>query len=82
MKESKFDLVTAILSLVVCAGIAYFITNTLMPKIEPVSFKTIDSAVSGSVETPSTDIFNFTAINPTVEVCVGCTGDEDAGEEE
>lgn len=80
MKESKFDLFTAILTLAICAGIAFFVCNLLLPKIESVSFKTIE-AVSGRVESPSSDIFNYTAINPTVEVCVGCVDSSDVEDE-
>lgn len=75
MKESDFNLVSAIITLTVCGGIAFFVCNLLLPKIEPVTYKTVD-AVSGSVESPSSDIFNFTAINPTVEVYVGSGQDE------
>lgn len=80
MKESKFDLVSAILAFCVCIGIAFFVTNLLINNlnpIEPVSFKTVKSAVSGKVGSPSEDIFNYTAINPTVEVCVGCVDESD-----
>lgn len=79
MKESKFDLVSAILALAVCTGIAFFVCDLLIGKftpIEPVTFKTVD-AVSGKVESPSSDIFNYTSINPTVEVCVGCVNNTD-----
>ncbi|MCQ2049574.1 MAG: hypothetical protein MJZ22_00995 [Candidatus Saccharibacteria bacterium] len=83
MKESKFDLTIAIVALVACGGIAFFVTNLLIGKFSPikdVTFKTVD-AISGKVDSPSSDIFNYTAINPTVEVCVGCVGDDDVEDE-
>lgn len=83
MKESKFDLVSAILALTICTGISFVVANILIGKFSPienVTFKTVD-AISGKVESPSSDIFNFTSINPTVEVCVGCVGSSDIEDE-
>ncbi len=80
MKESKFDLLTASIALVASVAIAYIVCAALLPEIQPVTFSTIDGKITGTVEKPSQDIFNITSINPTVEVCVGCVGDDDVEE--
>ena len=82
MKESRFDLITSILAAIVGGAIAFFVCNMLLPKIEDVKYKTLESAASSDIGTLDEEIFNSNAINPTVEVCVGCTGGESDGDEE
>ncbi len=75
MNESRFDLLTSIISIVAGSLVAYFTCNALIPPIESVSFETIESATSPSVADPNLEIFNPDAINPTVEVFIGSDGD-------
>ena len=77
----KTDLATSIIAAIAGIIVAYFAVNILMPGLEDVSFKTISSSVSSSLTEPSAEIFNFRAVNPTVEVYVGsCTEYNENGE--
>lgn len=70
----KKDLATIVIAAVVGFVIAFFVTNLLVPGIENFSFKTLSTSVTSTVTEPSDEIFNFRAVNPTVEVYVGnCT---------
>lgn len=76
MKTAKFDLATAIFMLVVGGALAFGICSFLLPKLKDEEFLRLESAASGEVGTPNNEIFNSKAINPTVEVCVGCVNGE------
>lgn len=70
----KNDLATSIVAAVVSIIAAYFICDFLTPEIEPVKFNTVDASVSAEIVSPNPEIFNYDALNPTVEVYVGdCT---------
>lgn len=81
MKETKFDLLSAIVAFVAGGVIAFVVCNVLLPAVKDETFKTIENSFSGEVGVPSEEIFNANAINPTVEVCVGCTSDDNAAVE-
>lgn len=75
------DLVTSIGTALVVAVIAFFVCNLFLGPIEDVSFKTIDSKVSTEIADPDPEVFNYNALNPTVEVYVGdCQQYNDYGE--
>ena len=75
------ELVTAITAAVIGVLVAYFACDLLIGPIEGVSFKTIDSSVNMDVKNPSPEIFNYKALNPTVEVYVGsCAEYNDNGD--
>lgn len=59
------------------AGIAYFVANSVLGSMteQAVKVKTID-AITSTVETPDTKIFNENAINPSVEVNINNTEPE------
>lgn len=77
----KKDLASSIGLAILGAIIAYFVCNLLIPPIEDFSFKTVDSSVNANITDPNPEIFNYKAINPTVEVYVGdCTEYNDYGE--
>ncbi len=69
------DLATSVGTAIIGAAIAYFLCNMLLiPMIAPEqeqTIKQIDSNFSLDVATPSPEVFNYRAINPTVEVYVG-----------
>ena len=65
------DLATAIIAAIAGVTIAYFVTNLFIPEISNVSFKTVSSSVNASIVEPDPEIFNYRALNPTVEVYVG-----------
>ena len=67
----KTDLVTSIVAAVIGVIMAYFICNLLIPPIADVSFKSVDSTVSTDLVDPDPEVFNYKALNPTVEVYVG-----------
>ena len=74
----KTDLASAIGAAIAGVLIAYFITNIFIGPIEDVSYKTVTSNVSADVTTPSPEVFNYKALNPTVEVYVGACDEYDA----
>ncbi len=70
----KTDLATAIGVAIVGALIAFFVTNIFFGDIPDFSYKTVNSEIGSDLEDPDPEIFNYKAINPTVEVYVGnCT---------
>lgn len=75
------DLVTSIGTALLGAIIAFVVCNLFLGPIEDVSFKTIDSNLSIEVIDPNPEVFNYRALNPTVEVYVGdCTEYDNYGE--
>ena len=67
----KFDLATSFIAAIAGIIVAYFATNFLIPPLEDVSFKTLENTVDASLNQPNEEIFNYRAVNPTVEVYVG-----------
>ena len=77
----KKDLITIIVTTIVGFAIAFFITNLIYPGLSSFSFKTLNTTSGSSVEEPSDEIFNFRAVDPTVEVYVGqCKAYDSNGE--
>lgn len=77
----KNDLATSIIAAVVGVVAAYFICNFLLPAGDTVSFSTVDETVTADLATPNPEIFNYKALNPTVEVYIGnCTNRNQYGE--
>ncbi|MBQ3297111.1 hypothetical protein IJH01_03265 [Candidatus Saccharibacteria bacterium] len=77
----KTELATAIGSAIVGILIAFFITNIFIGEIEEVTVKTVDSTISTELADPNPEIFNYKALNPTVEVYVGDCAEYDASGE-
>lgn len=70
----KNDLATAIIAAVASVIISYFICNMFLGRSGDFSFNTVDDSVSSDLATPDPELFNYQALNPTVEVYVGnCT---------
>lgn len=67
----KTDLATSIAIAIVGVLIAYFGCNLLIGDIEDFSFKTIESSFSADLTTPDPEVFNYRALNPTVETYIG-----------
>ena len=68
----KSDLVTSIAIALFGIIASYFLCNLFAGQSEPYSFKTIDSAAASvELSDPDPEIFNYRALNPTVEVYVG-----------
>lgn len=67
----KTDLATSIIAAIAGVLIAYFVTNMFMGPTEDITYTTVDSSVNASLADPSPEVFNYRALNPTVEVYVG-----------
>lgn len=67
----KTDLATSIGMAVLGAVLAFVIANMLFGEIKDVTFRTISGKVDTSLGVPDEEIFNYKALNPTVEVYVG-----------
>lgn len=67
----KSDLFTSIAVFVVGTVVAFITCNMILPGIEDFEIKTIDIDSSTSLSDPNAEVFNYRAINPTVEVYVG-----------
>lgn len=67
----KTELATAIIAAIAGVLIAYFVTNIFVGEITPVTFKTVDSDVSADLAEPDPEVFNYKALNPTVEIYIG-----------
>ena len=67
----KTDLLTSIVAAIAGVLIAFFVTNIFIGPIEDVSYKKIGSNIDTNLIDPDPEIFNYKALNPTVEVYVG-----------
>ena len=67
----KTDLFTSVVAAIAGILIAYFVTGLFLGPIKDVSFPALDSSVNINLSEPSPEIFNYRALNPTVEVYVG-----------
>lgn len=72
-----------IFTLILVAGIgtlaAFFVCQTLLgdPNQATTKFRTVNRVVSSDLVAPDPEVFNSTAINPTIEVYVGDCEDID-----
>lgn len=70
----KTDLATAIGVAIAGILISFFVCNMFVGEIEDFSYKTVDSKIGTDLIDPSPEVFNYKALNPTVETYVGnCT---------
>lgn len=77
----KRDLTTSILAAILGFAIAYIVAGVLIPEINEISFKSLNSNTTYNVASPNPEVFNYRAINPTVEVYVGgCEEYNESGE--
>ena len=77
----KTDLATSLLVAIVGAVIGFFVCNFFIGAVEPASIKTVETNVDADLAEPNVNIFNYKALNPTVEVYVGDCGENGEGEE-
>ena len=76
----KTDLLTAIGAAIVGILVAYFVVNGMILKDPaPFTIKTLSSSTSSSLSEPSAEIFNYRALNPTVEVYIDCSNYDISG---
>ena len=77
----KSDLATSIAVAIVGTIVAYFVCNMFIGGIDNVSIKTLDGSTSVRVADPDIELFNYKALNPTVEVYIGdCATTDEYGE--
>ncbi|MBQ8984967.1 hypothetical protein IJ076_00180 [Candidatus Saccharibacteria bacterium] len=70
----KTDVLYAIAAGIAGVVVAYIITaNVILPKPKPVAVKTLSSTASANIDEPNPEIFNYRALNPTVEVYIDCS---------
>ena len=67
----KNDLLTSIIAAIAGVLIAFFVTNIFLPATEDFSIKTVEGSISTELPEPDINVFNYRALNPTVEVYVG-----------
>ncbi len=67
----KTDLATAIAATIIGFLIAFFVTNIFVGEVQPFSYKTVDASVNADLVDPNPEVFNYRALNPTVEVYIG-----------
>lgn len=67
----KTDLVSTIAAAIAGFVIAFLVCSFLMPEIQSVSFKELSGEVNYELAEPDVNVFNYRALNPTVEVYVG-----------
>ena len=67
----KTDLISSIGIAIAGILIAYFVCNLFIPKIEDFTINEVTTKVDANLAQPDPEIFNYKALNPTVEVYVG-----------
>ncbi len=67
----KTDLITSIGVAIGGALIAFFVCNMFLGSPEDVSIKEVTTTIDSSLVDPNPEVFNYKALNPTVEVYVG-----------
>ena len=66
------DVLLAGVTAIIGVAVAYFVFSGLMGEPKPYTVKTVDSVVNTSVSDPDPEIFNYRALNPTVDVYIDC----------
>lgn len=76
----KTDLTTAIITAIVGVLAAYFLVNTVIMKDPaPVIVKGLEEPASTTLAEPDPSVFNYRALNPTVETYVDCANYDASG---
>lgn len=77
----KTDLTTSIIAAIFGFVIAFILCNFIVPPIKDYALKTLGTSADSSLTEPDENVFNYRAINPTVEVYVGdCAEYDENGE--
>lgn len=75
----KTDLISSIGVAIAGVLIAYFVCNLFIGPIEDFTINSVTAKVDSTLSDPSPEVFNYKALNPTVEVYVGDDTDNDQG---
>ena len=77
----KTNLPTIISIAVLGIIISFVVTNMFLSPIEDFNYKTVTNSIDANVISPDPEVFNYRALNPTVEVYVGeCEEYDDFGD--
>ena len=69
----KTDFITAIVAAIIGVAVSYLVVgNVIWSDPKPITIKTLEG-VDPTVSEPNPEIFNYRAINPTVETYIDCT---------
>lgn len=71
MIVKKQEITTAVVIAVIGIIAAYFIFKMILPGVGGASFWNLSSTSSADLDYPNVNVFNYRAINPTIEVYVG-----------
>lgn len=66
------DLLLTVVTAFIGVAVAYAIFSGILGEPKPYTIKTVDSVVNTSVSDPDPEVFNYRALNPTVEVFIDC----------
>ena len=76
----KVDITTVIIAAIVGIVLAYFFTDSvILQSPSQITIKTLDDSTSAELAAPSAEVFNYRALNPTVEVYIDCTNYDASG---
>lgn len=76
----KTDITTAVISAIAGILIAYFVVNgMILQDPKPINIKTLGSTIETTTSEPNPEIFNYRALNPTVETYVDCKNYDTSG---
>ena len=72
----KFNLISSIGVAIFGVVIGFLVINAIMPALQDFPIKTIQASADGSYnyatyDAPNEEVFNYDALNPTVEVYIG-----------
>lgn len=69
MKDNTF--LAAIVVAVIGVAASFGLCTFILGEMKEVQFNTVDAKVNSALVEPDQEVFNYRALNPTVEVCVG-----------
>ena len=76
----KTDLATAIIAAIIGVAAAYVVTaKVILGEPAAVVVKSLEEPASADLTEPSAEIFNYRALNPTVETYVDCSDYDASG---
>lgn len=74
MKQS--DIISVVMVAVIGSIVAFLMVNLILGEPQDVTYKTV-SSVSADLREPDPEVFNESAVNPTIEIYVGSCEDID-----
>ena len=69
----KKDLVTAIAAAIAGFLVSFLVISSITGEPDSVLIKTLDNTIDSTLANPNIEVFNYRAVNPTVEAYVDCT---------